>query len=257
LAVETAQGVTIMNTHDEKLRDEIIESQKSVADFVKWKLISVAAVAAVALGFGPTTSTPDSANLLMCLVPLICIYIDLNSVHITMRCLTIGIYLKTFGNSYEQFVFQLRDKLKGTNPFTFELMASYSSSLLINFIILLLGLALRFGLPQLSSRPWVYSAAAVIGVAVTIFVLYCLLFHWLLPLIAAVVLAILEIYLLSQAFSKGILEHGAAYEVFAIMGMIMTFLLWADYERRSKKVRQVADEIARTMTPCTQGKPNP
>src|SRR5208282_6293894 len=117
--------------------------------------------------------------------------------------------------------------------------------------------ALRFGLPQLSSRPWVYSAAAVIGVAVTIFVLYCLLFHWLLPLIAAVVLAILEIYLLSQAFSKGILEHGAAYEVFAIMGMIMTFLLWADYERRSKKVRQVADEIARTMTPCTQGKPNP
>src|SRR5208282_6622968 len=97
----------------------------------------------------------------------------------------------------------LRDKLKGTNPFTFELMASYSSSLLINFIILLLGLALRFGLPQLSSRPWVYSAAAVIGVAVTIFVLYCLLFHWLLPLIAAVVLAILEIYLLSQAFSKG------------------------------------------------------
>jgi len=256
LAVETAQGVTIMNAHDEKLRDEIIESQKTVADFVKWKLISVAAVAAVALGFRSTTPTPDSAKLLMCLVPLICIYIDLNSMHIMMRVLTIGIYLKTSCNPYEHFVFQLRDELKRTNPFTFELMALYGSSLLINFIILLLGLALRLDLSQLSSRPLVYSAAAVIGVTVIIFVLYRVLFHWVLALIAAGVLAILEIYLLSQVFSKKIWEHGAAYEVFAIMGMIMTFLLWAAYERRSKKVSQVAAKMAPTMTPCTQGQPN-
>jgi hypothetical protein len=33
--------------HDEKLRDEIIESQKSQADFLKWKLIALAGIGSV------------------------------------------------------------------------------------------------------------------------------------------------------------------------------------------------------------------
>ena len=54
-------GEGVNGGHDKALRDEIIESQKIQADFLKWKLISVAAVASASLRFGlahPTSPAP-------------------------------------------------------------------------------------------------------------------------------------------------------------------------------------------------------
>ncbi len=56
------------------LRDEIIESEKARADLMKWKFIAVAAIGAAALGVCVTGSTGDKPEYLMCLVPLVCVY---------------------------------------------------------------------------------------------------------------------------------------------------------------------------------------
>ncbi len=52
---------------DKMLRSEIIESQKTQADFLKWKLISVAAVASISLGLAHSPAV-EGAKLLLCLV---------------------------------------------------------------------------------------------------------------------------------------------------------------------------------------------
>src|SRR5271165_2912328 len=130
-------GEGVNGGHDKALRDEIIESQKSQADFLKWKLISVAAVVSVSLGFAQPGPGPG-ARLLLCLVPFICLYVDLISLHIMIRIITIGIYLKLSGNRYERFAFEVREK-SATSPFVFEVVALHGSSLVFNVIILVLG----------------------------------------------------------------------------------------------------------------------
>ncbi|MGH9764768.1 MAG: hypothetical protein ACREDR_36830 [Blastocatellia bacterium] len=47
---ETSESQSEFDQHDVLLRQEIIESQKSQAEFLKWKFISAASVASVALG---------------------------------------------------------------------------------------------------------------------------------------------------------------------------------------------------------------
>src|SRR3954469_4616426 len=112
-----------MDTRDSllALRHEIVESQKTQAEFLKWKLIAIGAVSSISLGFTP--SSPQMANsqglqLLLCSIPLICAYTDFISLHIMIRIVTIGTYLKGTGSEYETFVFRTRER--GGNPFIFE-----------------------------------------------------------------------------------------------------------------------------------------
>lgn len=72
------------SSHDSLLRQEIIETQKVQADFLKWKFVAIAGVLSVAVGaFGVTTTTEpvkpggsavswNSAWFAPCLIPLIC-----------------------------------------------------------------------------------------------------------------------------------------------------------------------------------------
>jgi hypothetical protein len=130
---------------DKMLRSEVIESQKTQADFLKWKIIAVATVASISFGLASTTnSNVQGAKLLLCLVPLICAYVDLTSLHIMIRIIMIGIYLKTIGNGYEAFVFEVRER-KGANPFVFEALALHGSSLVFNIIIVVIAFVLPEG----------------------------------------------------------------------------------------------------------------
>ncbi|MDB5344083.1 MAG: hypothetical protein JWP89_2460 [Schlesneria sp.] len=158
---------------DKILREEIIESQKSQADFLKWKLISVAAVASASLGFSlPSNSATDSARLLLCLVPLICSYVDLISLHLMIRILTIGIFLKLSGNQYERFVFEVR-KLSAANPFVFEAVALHGSSLVFNIIILGLGFGLQGpNWPQHLLMAYMVAGGLGVGATVLLWVQY-------------------------------------------------------------------------------------
>jgi hypothetical protein len=55
----------------DKLRDEIIESQKAKTDLLKWKLILVAGIGAAVLGFGSSSqSQMHKPGLLLALILL-------------------------------------------------------------------------------------------------------------------------------------------------------------------------------------------
>jgi hypothetical protein len=156
------------DTYSEKLRNEIVESEKSQADILKWKLISIAGVASVSLGVGSTAAVPEAARLLICLVPLICIYVDLISLHIMMRIITIGFYLKESGNVYEQFAFEIRHKT-AANPFVFDAVVLHGSSLVFNAIILVLSLVFPQTLPNWpSAYTTAYVLAGILGIIVTL-----------------------------------------------------------------------------------------
>jgi energy-converting hydrogenase Eha subunit C len=154
--------------HDEKLRDEIIESEKSQADFLKWKLVALAGIASVSLGFGSANSVPKGAALLVCLIPVICLYVDLISLHIMIRIITIGIYLKISGSRYEQLAFELRDRTFA-NPFAFEAGVLHGSSLFFNIIIVALGFIFPHALSNWPSEyGQAYAVSGVLGIVATI-----------------------------------------------------------------------------------------
>jgi hypothetical protein len=150
---------------DKLLRTEIIESQKTQADFLKWKLISVAAVASISLGFGPQNTAVIEAKLLLCLVPLICAYVDLTSLHIMIRIITIGLYLQRSGDPYEDFVFAVRNS-SATNPFIFEAVALHGSSIGFNVVLIVLGFKLPSGPGNWPTQ--YYIAGGALGVVATL-----------------------------------------------------------------------------------------
>ncbi len=141
--------------HDQWLRQEIIESQKTQADFLKWKLISVVAVASVSMAF-------TSVRLLICLVPMICVVVDLISIQIMIRIHTIGTYLKTNGNTYEEYVFLAKAR-------AFESVASYGSSLLFNGTTGVLGLFLPQAQGQFTGYLNAFVIAGILGIMATLF----------------------------------------------------------------------------------------
>lgn len=157
-----------------ELRDEIVESQKVRADLFKWKIILVATLGSLALGIesgrssgDPATAVaaPASHQYLLCLIPLVCLYVDILCSHLNLRILVIGRYLQyvaavsesaTPAVAYEQFVEGARNLTasmvrrgraqrrarRAANPgrsfnvFSFEDLAQhFSSSVLSLFVI--------------------------------------------------------------------------------------------------------------------------
>jgi phosphorylase kinase alpha/beta subunit len=95
----------------EQLREETLESQKVRSDLLKWKLLLVAALGSAGLGLGqvspaPTTMTDAGMTfeLVLCLIPLVCLYVDLLCSHMTVRMHVIGIFLKTHRDADDEMV---------------------------------------------------------------------------------------------------------------------------------------------------------
>lgn len=82
----------------EKLRDEIIESQKARTDLLKWKLILVAVIGGAAFGIG--SEIPQGKNppyVLLGLVPLVCLYVDAICIHNEIRIMAIARFIRRGG----------------------------------------------------------------------------------------------------------------------------------------------------------------
>src|ERR1700736_1282309 len=81
-----------------ELRTEIIEAQKARSDLFKWKIILVATLGAVALGLGPppagSAASRFSNDYLLCIIPFVCLYVDILCSHMNLRMLVIGHYLR-------------------------------------------------------------------------------------------------------------------------------------------------------------------
>jgi hypothetical protein len=121
------------------LRAEIVETQKTGADFVKWKLIATATVASLLVGVGRARLNDDGhLQLLICLIPLICAYVDLVSSDLAIRILAIAAFLRDHGDVYERWVQPKRSS--PNNPWAFAPIAIHGSSLAICLLILAVGI---------------------------------------------------------------------------------------------------------------------
>lgn len=144
---------TLINAgdYDSQLRQEIIESEKTQANFLKWKLISIAAIGSVYLSF--KVANKYDLKILLGIIPLICAYVDCISYHLMLRIIVIGTYLQkkyTKINKaeslpcidYESFVQAVakRPSRFSASPFGLELTAIHASSLAISLFVLLYGL---------------------------------------------------------------------------------------------------------------------
>jgi hypothetical protein len=82
----------------EKLRDEILQAQQIRSDLLKWKLVLVGPLGAVGLGLAGAPNTAD-ADLVLCAVPLVCLYVDLLTLHLSLRILVIGAFVRGAGET--------------------------------------------------------------------------------------------------------------------------------------------------------------
>jgi hypothetical protein len=133
------------------LRGEIVESEKARVDFLKYKLLAVAALGSIGLSLDTETNASALDHIyILGIIPFVCLYVDLLCHHNTMRILVIGLYFANKGCPYENFIFLASEKLKEIEPspkdtdndyfFEMEDWALDSSTILLSCLVLIVGM---------------------------------------------------------------------------------------------------------------------
>jgi hypothetical protein len=78
------------------LRDEILQAQRTRSDLLKWKLGLLGVIGSVGLGFAGSR-TEKHADLVLCALPLVCLYVDLLCRHLNLRMLVISAFMRRTG----------------------------------------------------------------------------------------------------------------------------------------------------------------
>jgi hypothetical protein len=107
----------------ESLREEILQSETVRSDLLKWKLALAGALGAAGLGFAGSDDLRH-ADLVFCAIPPVCVYVDLLSLHLNLKMLVIGTFLRQLGaggpaddiQRYEGFVDGKARQLAITRP---------------------------------------------------------------------------------------------------------------------------------------------
>ena len=157
------------------LRTEIVESQKSRIDLLKYKLVSVAALGSVGLGLGSYHGNDGNSILrqdyVLCIIPLACIYVDLLCYHNNMRILVIAKYLKSMGNEYEKYISGLgealqRDGIAKKEGYLFELedWSLIGSTIFLSLVITAIG----FFMDRDCIKGSVFIIAGIFGIVTSI-----------------------------------------------------------------------------------------
>lgn len=131
----------------EKIRDEIIETQKIQADFTRWKLLLIAAVGAAGLGVTPVAVGRNAAVLLV-LLPFVCLYADALVYNSGVRVLATAQWLReesepalpefSMLSRYEEFLKAHR------KHFDLEVIALVCTSVSVSVIVAFIGVASRW-----------------------------------------------------------------------------------------------------------------
>ena len=135
----------------EAFKTEIVEAEKGRTDLLKWKLILVAALGAIGLGISTPSLTAKpmlSLHLALCLIPLVCVYVDLLCKHLQMRMLVISEFFQysEYSNnadeascfySYERFCGKVR------SVFSLEDWAQQWSTQFISVLVIVAALILK------------------------------------------------------------------------------------------------------------------
>jgi hypothetical protein len=130
----------------EVFRQEIIEAAKSRTDLLKWKLILVSTLAAIGLGINTSGSNVKPMigfHFVLCLIPLVSVYVDLLCKNLQIRILAISEFfqsqkIKDPNNEflcfqlYEEFCDSIREE------FNFEDWTQQWSTIFLSFLIIVL-----------------------------------------------------------------------------------------------------------------------
>jgi hypothetical protein len=79
------------------LRNEIVASENARLDFIKWKIVLIAALGAVGLGLA--SDTKIAAPAVLGFIPIACAYVDVVCAHVNFRILLIAHFLRTGGKA--------------------------------------------------------------------------------------------------------------------------------------------------------------
>jgi hypothetical protein len=127
----------------DSLRTEIVESEKARIDLLKYKLVAIAALGSIGLGFGAEVKGPHLIDpaFVLCIVPIACAYIDLLCWHNTLRILVIAKFLQSQPDPYEAFIARKVNGLPGgvRRFFDLEDAALFWSTFVPSLVLLLWG----------------------------------------------------------------------------------------------------------------------
>jgi len=151
------------------LREEIIESQKTRSDLLKWKLVIVAGIGGAALGF--SDKGPGNAHFALAVLPLACAYVDLLCRSLSLRNKAIGLFIEHGEHesdgerAYEAFYRDIHDV--AWNKASLEAWALRWSTVLISIAIVPVGVLAGGSAWQ----PWVWPsglfyASSLLGLVV-------------------------------------------------------------------------------------------
>jgi hypothetical protein len=115
----------------EKLRDELIEFEKIIAEFQKWKLIGIGALFAAGLGLSETNLGGNSTLALLA-VPMLTVYADLLIRDYDIRLCLIARYMRPDPGEFGKYERFLRTAATKGRHWVFGHVASAGSSVLAN-----------------------------------------------------------------------------------------------------------------------------
>ncbi len=180
------------------LRNQITETQKIRSDLLKWKLVLVSGIGAVGLGIQEGAGHNE---ILLGLIPLVCVYVDALCAHLSLRIRAIGVFMaihptdipdEKYAQSYERFIRRwtpekrleiLATGGKGASETKEEIMRQRAESRLESIAlrwstVLLSALALGYGILMMCRgthpaglagglTPFVLMASGVIGMIIS------------------------------------------------------------------------------------------
>ncbi|HEY2181321.1 MAG TPA: hypothetical protein VGH09_06595 [Solirubrobacteraceae bacterium] len=122
-----------------------MQAQQARSDLLKWKLGLVGVIGAIGLGLAGT-HTSHHAALVLCVLPLVCVYVDLLCRHLSLRMLVIAAFIKKRDLAtaeeplvaYERFVGTVRTDHE---PFALETWALDYSTAAVSAFVFAYGIA--------------------------------------------------------------------------------------------------------------------
>jgi hypothetical protein len=158
----------------EAFRNEIIEAEKGRMDLLKWKVLLIAGIGAVGLGFSSSEKEVIpviSRHLLLCIIPLVCVYVDSLCQHLQIRILVISEFFQHYQDQskdkemmsfqeYEEFCNKVRP------VFYLEDWTQQWATFACSFIILLVSLKLLWTGAWIESIAFFVSGALGIGLTI-------------------------------------------------------------------------------------------
>ena len=102
-------------------KKEIVVAEQGRTDLLKWKLILVAVLGSIGLGIDYSVpSNPDKIfgpYLVLCLIPLVCVYVDLLCKHLKLRILVISQFFQSERQNLNEEYQRELDSLVGDKIF--------------------------------------------------------------------------------------------------------------------------------------------